>query len=291
MKLAVFTDEVSQDLETAVRFAARYHLDGLELRTLWDKPVHALTDEELDRVCRLLDDHHLQVAAIASPVFKCELDNAEEHAQHLQYLRASIRAAHRLGITIIRIFTFWKRGPSALVWDRIKARFQPAVPIAEDAGITLGLENEASTYCATADETRRFLTEIGSPALKAVWDPCNELYAEEGITPFPDGYRLVEPWMVHVHVKDAARDPGTGEAIIAPVGEGSIDWEGQLRELLTTGYAGFASLETHWRPKSLSEEVLNRPGGSSFSEAGEYASDLCMRNFLGILAAARKATG
>ncbi|NIR00558.1 MAG: hypothetical protein GTN78_10215, partial [Gemmatimonadales bacterium] len=35
MKLAVFTDEVSQDLETALKLAVRYNLDGVELRTVW----------------------------------------------------------------------------------------------------------------------------------------------------------------------------------------------------------------------------------------------------------------
>ena len=204
MKLAVFTDEVSQDLETAVKFAVQFSLDGVELRSVWDKSVHALT---------------------------------------------------------------------------------------EDEGIILGLENESSTYCATAAETKRFVTEVDSPALKVVWDACNELYAPEGITPYPDAYQVVEPWIAHVHVKDAYKDPGTGEARISPVGDGEVDWESQLRELLDKKYDGYASLETHWRPQALPEEVLNQPGGAGFSEAGQYASDLCMRNLMGILARARRPAG
>jgi len=288
MKLAVFTDEVSQDLETAVRFAVQFSLDGVELRSVWDKSVHALSDDEIARVKGMLAEHNLSVAAIASPVFKCELDDADAQRQHVEYLRRSIRAAKQLDTKIIRIFTFWKRGPSEPVWDRIKSQFQPAVPIAEGEGITLGLENESSTYCATAAETKRFVTEVGSPALKVVWDPCNELYAREGTTPYPDAYELVEPWVVHVHVKDAYKDPGTGEAVISPVGDGEVDWRSQMRELLAKQYDAYVSLETHWRPQALPEEVLNQPGGAGFSEAGQYASDMCMRNFMRILAEARR---
>jgi len=288
MKLAVFTDEVTQDLEKAVKFATGFKLDGVELRTVWDKPVHGLTDDELKRIKDLLGASNLSVPCIASPVFKCELDDEAAQTEHLEHLRKNIRAAHLLGTTIIRIFTFWKKGPSAPVWDRIKTQFRPAIPIAEGEGIILGLENEASTYCATAAETKRFITEMGSPAVKSVWDPCNEMYADERLTPYPDAYRLVEPWLVHLHVKDAYREK-SGEAQISPVGDGQIDWKGQFADLLKKGYDGYASLETHWRPQALSEEVLNRPGGSGFSESGEYASDLCMRNMLKILEEAKQA--
>jgi sugar phosphate isomerase/epimerase len=236
----------------------------------------------------MLEEHGLKMAAIASPVFKCELDDESAHREHLEHLRDCIRIAKELDTTIIRLFTFWKRGPSGPVWERVKAQFRPVIQIAEDEGMVLGIENEHTTYCATAAETARFVTEMESPVVKIVWDPCNELHAEEGITPYPDGYELVGPLMVHLHVKDSKKDPATGEAHLTPLGDGVIDWAGQLRELLAKQYQGYASLETHWRPQALSEDMLNRPGGSSYSETGEYASDLCLRNLMQILAEARR---
>jgi sugar phosphate isomerase/epimerase len=288
MKMAVFTDEVSQDLETALKLAVRYGLDGVELRTVWDRPVQHLTFDEVARIRGLLGEHELAVAAIASPVFKCELDDEGAYRDHLDYLRNCAHLCKELGTDVIRLFTFWKRGPSQPVWERIKKQFRAAIPIAEDAGVILGIENEHSTYCATAAETQRFVAEMGSPAVKVVWDPCNEVFAEGGVTPYPDGYRLVEGSIAHVHVKDAEKDAASGETLVKPVGAGIVDWKGQLRELLSKGYEGYASLETHWRPHALPEEVLNQPGGEGFSEAGEYASDLCMRNLMGILAEARR---
>lgn len=286
MKLAVFTDEVSQDLETAIKFAVRFGLNGVEIRSVWNKPVQHLTGDDTARIRDMLGEQNLSVAAIASPVFKCELDDPAAQREHIDYLRNCIRLAQELNTRIIRLFAFWKRGPSAPVWDRMKEQFRPAIPVAEGEGVILGLENEASTYLATAAETKQFVSELGSDVVRVIWDPCNEIYAEDGITPYPDAYRLVEPWVVHVHVKDGKRDASTNEPDVTPVGEGVIDWKSQLQDLLAKGYQGYASLETHWRPQALSEEKLNRPGGEAFSEAGEYASDLCLRNLLGILAEA-----
>jgi len=291
MKLAVFTDEVSQDLDTAIRLAVRHRLDGVEIRTVWSKPVQHLTAEEVGRIRRALDEHGLSVAAIASPVFKCELDDDAANQEHLDYLRNCIRIGRELGTDIIRVFTFWKHGPSQPIWGRIKRRFREAVPMAEEAGVVLGVENEHTTYCATAAETKQFVTEIGSPAVRAVWDPCNEVYADEGVTPYPDAYEMVKPFIAHVHVKDGARDPKTGIARVTPVGDGDVDWKGQLRDLLASHYEGYASLETHWRPKALPENSLSQPGGEGFSESGEYASDLCLKNLMKILGEARREAG
>jgi len=289
MKLAVFTDEVSQELDRAIRLAVEYKLDGVELRSVWGTGVQKLSRNQVKRAREALEAHDLKVAAIASPVFKCELGNAQEHRDHLDYLRHCIEVGRELGTNIIRLFAFWKRGPSDPVWEQIKREFSPAIPIAEGEGAVLGIENEASTYLATAAEVKRFLSEIDSPVVKAVWDPCNEIFAEDGILPYPDAYELVKPWVVHVHIKDAKRDSATGEPAVTPLGEGVIDWRGQLESLLREGYQGYASLETHWRPHALSEDQLNRPGGEAFSEAGEYASDLCLKNLMGILADARRA--
>jgi sugar phosphate isomerase/epimerase len=287
MKVAVFTDEVSQELDTALKLAVRYRLDGVELRTVWSKPVQHLSQGEVERIRASLEERELACAAIASPVFKCELDDEAAHRDHLDYLRSCIQIAKHLGTDIIRVFTFWKRGPSRPVWERVKRQFRPAIPIAEQEGVVLGVENEHSTYVATAAEAKQFTEEMDSPAVRVVWDPCNEVYAEEGITPYPDAYELVRPSTSHVHVKDALKDP-KGQAQLTPVGEGIIDWKGQLLDLLRAGYEGYASLETHWRPQALPDNALHQPGGEGFSDVGEYASDVCLSNLMEILAEARR---
>ena len=284
MKLALFTDEVSQDLEKALKLAARYDCQGVEIRSVWDTPVPKLSAAQVKEIKTMLGDYGLTCAAIASPVFKCELDNQAEQAEHLEFLRSSIRIGQELGTNIIRAFAFWRRGPAEPVWDRVKAQFQPAIPIAETEGAILALENEPSTYSGTAAEVRRLIEELDSPAVRAVWDPGNEVHIPDVVV-YPDSYRLLAPYMVHMHIKDAVRQP---EPKVVRVGDGIVDWKAQFKDLIKSGYTGYLSMETHWRPQSLTEEQMNKPGGASFSEGGEWATDQCMQRLTQLLAEARK---
>ena len=191
--------------------------------------------------------------------------------------------AHFFGTNIVRGFAFWKTGQTLALWDRILGYYRKPVKMAESEGIIIGLENEASTSLYNAKLTRKFIDDVNSPNVLAIWDPANETYAEDGITPFPDAYNVLKDKMIHCHAKDSARGEG-GEIESVPVGTGMIDWKGQIKELLDSGYKGYLSLETHWRPKKvLSVDLLNRPGGAAFSEAGEEASRVCLDNIYGIL--------
>jgi sugar phosphate isomerase/epimerase len=282
MKLAVFTDEVSQDLDVAVALARRYGCTGVEIRSVWNTPVQKLSSDQVRKIKETLDANGLTCCAISSPVFKCDLDSPEQQKEHLEFLRHCAGVGHALGTNIIRVFAFWRqKGPAKEVWERVREQFRPAVPVAVQEGILLGIENEASTYSGTAAEVRRLIQEMDSPVVRSIWDPCNEIYADEGVTPFPDAYEQVKQWMVHVHVKDAVKKP---EPDIRRLGEGDVDWLGQLKALKADGYTEYISMETHWRAAALTEEQMNKPGGQAFSEAGEYATDLCMQNLAALLA-------
>ena len=50
MKTAVITDEISQNPEQAAKVASDFCLDGIELRSVWDKQPHELSEKEIDRI-------------------------------------------------------------------------------------------------------------------------------------------------------------------------------------------------------------------------------------------------
>jgi len=284
-KLSVFTDEVSQDLDKALKVAARFKLDGVEIRSVWGRPPQSLTDEDTDKIRRAVEARDLEVCCIASPFFKCDLDDDAQYRENLDILRRCIKLAQRLGANIIRGFTFWNTGRTEEVWDRILARFVEPVRIIEGEGVFLGIENEASTSVSTARRLDRFLREVNSPRIMAIWDPANEVFADDGERPYPEGYERVGDRVIHCHLKDAVREGGPRCVL---VGTGIVDWEGQLRAFMRDKFEGYVSLETHWRPQDLSEDLLNRPGGEAFSEAGEASSSLCLENLLKIVARIRR---
>ncbi|MFQ6040841.1 MAG: sugar phosphate isomerase/epimerase family protein [Candidatus Poribacteria bacterium] len=278
-KLGVISDEVSQDFQTVVDVAKEFNLDSIEIRSVWDKPPQDLTDEDIDKMKQILAPTGIKIIGVASPFYKCDIDNPEERKEHIGIFRQCVKLVHAFDARIIRSFAFWKTERTEELWDEILSSYDEPKRIAEDEGIIIGMENEASTSLATAKLTRRFIDDIDSPNIRAIWDPANEAYAEDGEKSYPDAYNRLKDVMIHVHAKDAAPNPETGEMESVPVGDGIIGWQQQLQALVDDGYDGHICLETHWRPTSaLSEDLLNRPGGSAFSEAGEEASRICLKN-------------
>ena len=98
-KLAVFSDEVSQDLSKAIQVCRDFSLHGVEIRSVWDrKAPHNLSDEDLSRIRDLLGEAGLAVCAISTPFLKCDIGNREQYRQHMGILRRSIEVAHSLQI-------------------------------------------------------------------------------------------------------------------------------------------------------------------------------------------------
>ena len=281
-KIGVVGDEVSQDFQTVVNFASEFNLDVIEIRSVWDKPPQALSTQDIEEMKRILYRTDIQIVGIASPFFKCDINDTAERKEHLGILKACIKLAQAFDVNLIRTFAFWKTDKVEDRWDEIISAYDEPVRIAQSEGILLGMENEFSTSLATAKLTERFVREIDSPNVRAIWDPANEAHADqEGEPAYPDAYERLKPLMVHVHLKDAGRNRETGALESVPVGEGVVDWPGQLQALVDDGYDGYVCLETHWRPAiKIDDDLLNRPRGSTFSEAGEEGSRICIQNLL-----------
>jgi sugar phosphate isomerase/epimerase len=262
--------------------ARDFGLDQLEIRTARDVRIDNMSAAELDRVKRIAGENGLGIVSLATPFLKCDLGNEAELAEHMQILQRSIRAAHTLGAKVIRTFTFWKKGDPSTgsggtleeVFDRIVRAYDEPARIAAGEGVVLGIENEAACFVGTGEEAARFIEAVGSPAVKAVWDPGNAYWTGREAA-VPDGYTRIKAHIAHVHLKDVVHKDG--EMVATVLGDGEVGIQKQLELLAQDGYTGCASLETHYRVKAhLSEEIVNRPGGSVFSEGGEEASRLCL---------------
>jgi sugar phosphate isomerase/epimerase len=287
LKLSVISDEISQDFQRVVDVCGEYGVKLVEPRSVWDTPPPKLSLEQAARMKGLLDAAEMKVCCIASPFLKCDLGDPEQYEQHLGILRHCVELAHFFGCNIIRGFTFWKTGPAASVWQQLLDSYAEPIRICEQEDVYIGIENEASTHIATAAEAERMYRALNHPRVRAIWDPANEVFAEDGELPFPNAFERMKPWMIHVHIKDAVKDPSAPEgARCIPVGDGGyIDYPAQFQALIDMGYEGACSLETHWRPNAeLDSDLLNRPGGAAFSEGGELASRICLEKILSILA-------
>ncbi|HPO16100.1 MAG TPA: sugar phosphate isomerase/epimerase family protein [Candidatus Hydrogenedentes bacterium] len=276
-KLAAFTDEISQDLAHACGICADFDAGGAEIRGVWDTNVSDLSDDEVDEVYRIIQDHGMTVCSIASPFGKCELEDAEAWNTHLDILRRCADIAHALDCSLVRGFVFWGHGRLEKPWDAIFRVFEEVPAILEANEIVLGVENEAACYVGTAAHLRYFLDQMNCDRMKSLWDPANHVQDPEGtrVPIVPDAYGLVKPDLVHVHMKDASPAPD-GSVPNVFLGEGICQWREQLRALKEDGYEGYVSLETHVDPDDFPAGMMTRYGKYLTGEGREGASKVCL---------------
>ena len=278
-KRGVITDEISQDLKEAIELATRYHLDGIEVRSVWEKSPHEWTLEEVKKVRSMADDAGLEICGISAPFFKCNLDDPKEVKQHLEILKKSMEAAHILNAPFIRGFTFWNKGDFDSKFNKIIDQFQKPIEWLEKEDLTLVLEFDPSVYATNARKLAKVIAALNSKYVKGLWDPGNDIYDPDGEVPYPDGYEYIKQYMVHMHLKDA-KIGENGKPAAMPIGDGQVDYKGHFNELIDSGYNGYVVLETHYRPKhDLSESLLALPKGSAFSYLGYEATEECLQKW------------
>ncbi|MDQ7820528.1 MAG: sugar phosphate isomerase/epimerase family protein [Armatimonadota bacterium] len=268
MKISVVTDELSDDAETALELAAELGIHEVELRGVGGRRVPRLDPYWRRRLPQLLDRFGMRVVAISPGLFKIPLPEPvtegfqvlrwqdreewvrerrqsavwEDHRTTL--LKESLAFAHELGCRRVIVFGVVKSPGAETTPPVVTEVLREAAKAAEQAGVTLLLENEHICWADTGARTAALVRQIGSPALQVNWDPGNAFAAGE--CPYPDGYAAVRGLVGHVHVKDARRHV-SGHIEWATHGE--IDWRGQVSALLADGYDGYLVIETHVRPK------------------------------------------
>ncbi|MGQ9901936.1 MAG: sugar phosphate isomerase/epimerase family protein [Fimbriimonadales bacterium] len=266
MKLSVITDEVADDLPTALQVAHAFGIDRVELRTLWGVNIAQADDATLRRAKSLLQEFGMGVCALATPVFKTDLFGASERgpmhaaqeadlATQLPLLQHCLEVAACFDAPLIRIFAFWRAG--ALTPERetpILRWLERALPHAERAGILLGLENEHSCQVGTGAELAQILRQLNSPYLVGVWDPGNAFVLGESAQA---GFATAQPYVRHIHIKDAVRQPD-GSLKWVVVGQGEIGYREHFQQIARSGYTGYLSLETHARIDGHTQAEVSR---------------------------------
>lgn len=288
-KLAILTDEVSQELDQVISFAREFHLDGIELRSLFGRAFKDLTRDDISQIRDRCAEAGIAIAGCASPVFKCDLDSQSDIDAHVDMFRRAVDTAVELNSDVVRVFTFLCRSHPATSDDlkRAASHFGRLLEAVRGTNVRVGVENEASCIVATGAETREFLSHLpNDPQLGVVWDPCNVLYVDGTNDPVIDDFPLIKDRVMHVHLKDALRDGEKAAQTCIELGSGGVNLPAQITALRELGYAGWITLETHWRQvASLDSEVQHLPAGYSFSAGAEPASRICMTNLKRLLAA------
>ena len=268
-KTSIITDEVSQNLEEVCKFADDFGLSAVEIRSVEDTALENMSDEQIERYKETINRYGLNISAVCTSLFKCNLSEYQNSS-----LQRAIEICNKFGCKILRGFSFYKdkNFSKEAFADLLKSYAKEL----EKNDLYLVLENEPSQNLSSAAAVAEVIAQVKSPRVKVLWDPGNDLYDTVEV-PYPAGYQAAKGDILHIHIKDAKSIKGkmTGVAF----GEGEVDYNGQLKELIKDRFVGYLVLETHYRKGAkLSDEILLRPMGSDFSKNGKESSEECLRN-------------
>ncbi|HYH11337.1 MAG TPA: sugar phosphate isomerase/epimerase family protein [Thermomicrobiales bacterium] len=237
--LTGFADEISPELDEQLATLAAEQMRYLEFRSAWGTNILDLTDDELARASSMLHDAGVRVSSIGSPIGKIGI--TDDFAPHLDRFDRALEVAKRLDAPYIRIFSFFipEGGDPASYRDEVLDRLRQIVDRASGHDVTLLHENEKEIYGDVPERCLDILASIGSPQLRAAWDPAN--FVQCGVQPHTSGYDLLRPYIGYVHIKDAK----LAEGQVVPAGEGDGQVRETVRALRDSGFDGFFSLEPH----------------------------------------------
>jgi sugar phosphate isomerase/epimerase len=245
LALGIVSDEITLDFRTAVRHGLRWGITRYEIRCLTSGRVPDVAAAEWQDVLRAVREDGISITALSPGIFKHPLTGGAELEHELaEVLPRTIAMAGECGASLIIAFGFRRTaGEPASHHDAAVGYLRRAAEAASRAGVTIAVENEPGFHCDTGLHTRRIIEEVGSPALGANWDPCNAYGTDE--VPYPGGYEAIKPVIVNVHAKDTLK----GSLIqCVPIGEGTIDWKGQINALMHDRIVRHITIETHCLP-------------------------------------------
>jgi len=245
LALGIVSDEIAPDFREAIRHGLEWGITRYEIRCLVSGRIPHVERAEWEDVLRATKEHTLMITALSPGIFKHPLTVVRELDHEVDdVLPRVIAMAKECGAPLIISFGFKRLpGEPPAHHDRAVDYLRRAALRAATAGLTLAIENEPGFHCDTGANTRRIIDEVGSPALGANWDPCNAYGTDE--TPYPDGYEALKPVIVNIHAKDTLK----GSLIqCVPIGDGALDWRGQIDALLRDRIVKHVTIETHSLP-------------------------------------------
>jgi L-ribulose-5-phosphate 3-epimerase len=245
LEFGIVSDEISQDFNEAARYGHEWGINIYELRVLKTGRVPSVDPGELKEVQAVAKGNGLTISALSPGIFKLPLSQTTQLEEELTTaLPKTLALAREFGASLVIAFGFQReQNEKPDMFFRAVDFMRRAAEQAGREGITIIIENEPGFWCDSGSNTAKLIQTVNSRYLRANWDPCNGYGTAE--RPFPEGYEAVKKFIANVHVKDTKE----GSLIrCVPVGEGALNWKGQLAALVKDQQVRHITIETHCLP-------------------------------------------
>jgi len=166
-------------------------------------------------------------------------DNLKAHPNGPKWVEQSIAATAALGTKVILLPFFGKQQIKEREEQKATAeRLKLLAPLAEKAGVVLGLEDTIS-----AEDNAWILDQVQSPAVKVYYDVGNSFGQKYDI--YKEIVWLGKDRVCQLHIKDNPHY----------LGKGDIDMPRYIEAVLKSGFEGWAVLETSSPSKDIRADM------------------------------------
>jgi L-ribulose-5-phosphate 3-epimerase len=160
-------------------------------------------------------------------------------------LKQALRDAKRYGATSVLFVpgVVSKQVSYADAWTRSQESIRKAVPLAEELGVKIALENVWNNFLLSPLEAARYVDDFNSPLVGWHFD-CGNV-ANYG---WPEQWiRILGKRIVKIHIKEFSRKKanaeGKGKGFDVQLLEGDMDWPSIMKALDDVRYTGWAIAE------------------------------------------------
>ena len=210
--------------------------------------VEMMSHMDQDEVLRARDASGLAIPSVCGrDHWKKPLSDPDPkvRAEGLDALKQTLRDAKLYGASSVLLVpaVVSKEVSYADAYTRSQAEIRKAIPLAQELGVKIAIENVWNHFLLSPLEAARYVDEFKSPAVGWHFDAGNILnygWPEQWI-------RILGPRILKLHVKEFSRkkrdNQGLWKGFDVPLLEGDNDWPAVMKAVEDIGYHGWAITE------------------------------------------------
>lgn len=210
--------------------------------------VEMMSHMDQDEVLRARDATGLAIPSVCGrDHWKKPLTDPDPavRAEGLEALRQTLRDAKRYDASSVLLVpgTVTEQVAYDVAYARSQAEIRKAVPLAEELGVKIAIENVWNHFLLSPLEAARYVDEFKSPAVGWHFDVGNILnygWPEQWV-------RILGPRIQKLHIKEFSRKKrdkeGLWKGFEVPLVEGDNNWPAVMKAVDDIGYQGWAITE------------------------------------------------
>ena len=210
--------------------------------------VEMMSHMDVDEVLRARDETGLEIPSVCGAHHwgkPLSDPDAKVRDEGLQALKQTLRDAKRYGASSVLLVpaVVKKEVSYDEAYTRSQAEIRKAVPLAEELGVKIAIENVWNNFLLSPLEAARYVDEFKSPAVGWHFDVGNIIHYG-----WPEQWiRVLGQRIQKFHIKEFSRktadQQGKGAGFAVPLLEGDNNWPAIMKAVDEIGYHGWAITE------------------------------------------------